>query len=104
MDDDLWVDLTQHGAFYDKDPPKWLTDQATKQGIHMMLELEHCMEESERLDHEQGAMYRWLQQLQQLHLASGLSLAQGECSKALCYWVLMTGNLGNSPLLYQVQQ
>jgi len=45
-------------------------------------------------------MYRWLQ----LHLASGLTLAQGECSKALCYWVLMTGNLGNSPCLYQVQQ
>jgi hypothetical protein len=84
VDDELWADLTWHGAFQDKDAPKWLIDQPTRQGIHAMLELECCMEELERLDHEQGVMYKWLQQQrEQLHLAGGIAIAQGKSSDTL---------------------
>jgi len=92
VDDDLWADLTRHGAFQDKDAPKWLTDQPTKQGIRAMLELDRCKEELERLDHERGVMYRWLQlQKEQLHLASGLATAQGESYDTFYYLVLISG-------------
>jgi len=91
VDDDLWADLTRHGAFQDKDAPKWLTDRPTKQGIRAMLELDRCMEELERLDHERGVMYRWLQQQrEQLRLASGLAIAQGESYDTPCYLVLIS--------------
>jgi hypothetical protein len=73
----VWMDIAQDAHFQNKDLPKWLCDIPTKQGIRAMLEIQRCDEELERLDHERGVMYSWLQgQGEQLHLAS--CIAQGE--------------------------
>jgi len=77
VDDDLWMDIAQDACFQNKVLPKWLCDIPTKQGIRAMLEVQRCDEELERLDHERGVMYSWLQaQGEQLHLAS--CIAQSE--------------------------
>ena len=76
VDDDVWMDIAQDARFQNKDLPNWLCDIPTKQGIRAMLEVQRCDEELERLDHERGVMYSWLQaQGEQLHLAS--CIAQG---------------------------
>jgi len=75
VDDDLWTDLAQGDQSQD-DAPKWLYDEPTKQGIRAMLDLERSVEELERLGHERGVMFAWLQgQGRQLQLAS--HIAQG---------------------------
>ena len=75
VDDDLWTDLARDGQYQD-DPPKWLFDEPTKQGIRAMLDLQRSEEELERLDHERGVMSAWVQgqgeQLQRArHIAQG---------------------------------
>ena len=75
IDDDLWTDLARDGQFQD-DAPRWLFDGPTKQGIQSMLDLQRSEEEIERLNHERGVMFAWLQrQRKQLQLAS--HIAQG---------------------------
>ena len=76
VDDDVWMNIAQDARFKNKDLPKWLCDAPTKQGIRAMLEVQRCDEELERLDHERGVMYSWLQaQGEQLYHAS--CIAQG---------------------------
>ena len=75
VDDDLWMDLARDGQ-YQHDPPRWLHDEPTKKGIRAMLDFRRAEEELERLDHERGVMFAWLQgQGEQLRLAS--HIAQG---------------------------
>ena len=77
VDNELWTEIFQDDQFQDKDAPKWLCDGPTKKGIRALLELRRCDEELERLTHERGVMYAWLQgQREQLKHAG--SIAQGE--------------------------
>jgi len=84
VDDDLWTDLTWDGQYQDEDTPKWLYDPPMKQGIRAMLELEHCEEELERLNHECSMMHAWLRgQRELLQLAS--RMAKGTLSVVFFY-------------------
>ena len=87
VDDDLWTDLARDGQYQDN-PPKWLFDEPTKQGIRAMLDLQRSDEELDRLDHERSVMSAWLQgQGEQLQHAS--NLAQGTRPIVLPLFVLI---------------
>ena len=87
VDDDLWADLARDGQYRD-DPPNWLFDGPTKQGIRAMLDFRRSEEELERLDHERSVMFAWLQgQGEQLQRAS--HIAQGTRPIVLPLFILI---------------
>jgi hypothetical protein len=74
VDDELWMDLARDSQQQDDAPSRWLYDQPTQRGIRAMLDLQRAEEEIERLQHESGAMYKWLRgQGEQLKLASDMA-------------------------------
>ena len=75
-DDDLWIELAMEGRSREEGAPKWLYDRPMRQGIHAMLELQRCKEETERLNHERMTMHLWLQ-AEKDRLSYASSIAQG---------------------------
>jgi hypothetical protein len=67
VDSDLWMEIIQDSEYQNKDAPKWLCDEPTKQGIRAMLQLQRCEEELERLNYERATMYSWLSAQQEQH-------------------------------------
>ena len=39
--------------------PRWMEDQAVRDGIHVMLKCDRCLEEQRRLDIEADNLCRW---------------------------------------------
>jgi hypothetical protein len=39
--------------------PRWLTDDAVRQGVKVVLELDRCVEEEARLRHEIRSLQEW---------------------------------------------
>jgi hypothetical protein len=76
VDSDLWTEIIRDSEYQNKDAPKWLCNDPTKQGIHALLQLRRCEEELERLNHERTAMYAWLSAQQEQLQVAGL-IAQG---------------------------
>jgi hypothetical protein len=58
VDDEIWQDigLNDEGMH----PPAWLSDEATRSGIHLQLELDRCIEEETRLRRERSVMQEWM--------------------------------------------
>jgi hypothetical protein len=58
VDDDIWQDIgldDQSGPL-----PRWLSDDAVREGIKALLEHDRCCEEEIRLKKERCAMQEWL--------------------------------------------
>ncbi|KAG2741777.1 hypothetical protein P692DRAFT_20879912 [Suillus brevipes Sb2] len=58
VDDEIWQDigLDNEGMH----PPAWLSDEATRSGIRLQLELDRCVEEETRLRRERSVMQEWM--------------------------------------------
>ena len=58
VDDEIWQDvgLEENDAMA---PPRWMSDDAVRDGIKAVLELDRCKEEEERLVHERQALQVW---------------------------------------------
>jgi len=55
VDDDIWQDIgLQDGP--DTASPRWLTDHKVQEGIRLLLELDRCIEEEDRLQKERCTM------------------------------------------------
>ncbi|KAG1776141.1 hypothetical protein EV702DRAFT_1046311 [Suillus placidus] len=50
VDDEIWQDVGLEDETMD--PPRWLADENVRQGICLLLDLDRCMEEEDRLRHE----------------------------------------------------
>ncbi|KAG2101584.1 uncharacterized protein F5147DRAFT_746952 [Suillus discolor] len=58
VDDEIWQDI---GLDDDSmHPPAWLSDEATRSGIRLQLELDCCVEEETRLMRERSVMQEWM--------------------------------------------
>ncbi|KAG1730468.1 hypothetical protein EDB19DRAFT_1897065 [Suillus lakei] len=58
VDDEIWQDigLDDEGMHL----PAWLSDEATRSGIRLQLELNRCVEEETRLRRERSVMQEWM--------------------------------------------
>ncbi|KAG2083209.1 uncharacterized protein F5147DRAFT_590072 [Suillus discolor] len=58
VDDEIWQDigLDEDGI----NPPAWLSDEATRSGIHLQLEVDWCVKEETCLMQEQTVMQEWM--------------------------------------------
>lgn len=66
VDDEIWQDIGLDegpASTNEADPlsvPRWLADQAVRDGIRALLELDRCQEEEARLKLERCALQEWL--------------------------------------------
>lgn len=58
VDDEIWQDIGLE-EMDSANPPRWMSDNAVRDGIKAMLELDRCKEEGERLVHERRALQIW---------------------------------------------
>ncbi|KAG2050299.1 hypothetical protein BDR06DRAFT_984071 [Suillus hirtellus] len=58
VNDEIWQDigLDEDGI----NPPAWLSDEATRSGIRLQLEVDRCIEEETRLMRERTVMQEWM--------------------------------------------
>ncbi|KAG2046072.1 hypothetical protein BDR06DRAFT_899839 [Suillus hirtellus] len=58
VDDEIWQDigLDEDGI----NPPAWLSDEATRSGIRLQLEVDRCIEEETHLMRERTIMQEWM--------------------------------------------
>ncbi|KAG2112072.1 uncharacterized protein F5147DRAFT_744682 [Suillus discolor] len=58
VDNEIWQDigLDEDGI----NPPAWLSDKATRSGIHLQLEVDRCVEEETHLMRERTVMQEWM--------------------------------------------
>lgn len=61
VDDDIWQDVGLNDEHHGP-PPLWLRDDAVRQGIKSMLQLDRCKEEEARLLRERLALQEWMQE------------------------------------------
>ncbi|KAG1816761.1 uncharacterized protein BJ212DRAFT_1254087, partial [Suillus subaureus] len=54
VDDDIWQDVGLEDETVN--PPQWLADDNVHQGICLLLDLDHCLEEEDRLRHKHCVM------------------------------------------------
>ncbi|KAG1849737.1 hypothetical protein F4604DRAFT_1883754 [Suillus subluteus] len=76
VDDDIWQDVG-----LDDDtmaPPAWLSDDAIRNGIHLQLEVDWCVEEEARLMRERAVIQEWM--LAEWGAIRGASNNAGKCS------------------------
>lgn len=59
VDDSIWHDVGLEDDCFDQDPPRWLSDEAVREGIRALLEVDRCREEEIRLVKERCAMQEW---------------------------------------------
>ncbi|KAG6823861.1 hypothetical protein H0H92_008822, partial [Tricholoma furcatifolium] len=64
VDDAIWQDtgLTGDASDIDATPPPWLADEAVRDGIRALLELDRCVEEDSRLKHEFRSICVWFRE------------------------------------------
>ena len=55
VDDEIWQDIGLE-EMDSTNPPHWMSEDAVRDGIKAMLELDRCKEEGERLVHECRAL------------------------------------------------
>ncbi|KAG1856153.1 hypothetical protein F4604DRAFT_1932010 [Suillus subluteus] len=58
VDDEIWQDIGLHDD--GMHPPAWLSDEATRSGIRLQLELDRCIEEETCLRRERSVMQEWM--------------------------------------------
>ncbi|KAG2072471.1 hypothetical protein BDR04DRAFT_1141772 [Suillus decipiens] len=58
VDNEIWQDIGLEDE--NIDPPRWLADETVHQGIHHLLDLDHCLEEEDRLRHEHCVMQEYM--------------------------------------------
>ncbi|OAX30847.1 hypothetical protein K503DRAFT_652077, partial [Rhizopogon vinicolor AM-OR11-026] len=58
VDDDVWQDIGLEDEI--ADPPQWLSDENVCQGIHLLLDLDCCLEEEGRLRREHCIMQEYM--------------------------------------------
>jgi hypothetical protein len=61
VDDDIWQDVGLNDE-HNGPAPLWLRDDAVRQGIKSMLQLDRCKEEEARLLRERKALQEWMQE------------------------------------------
>jgi hypothetical protein len=61
VDDDIWQDVGLNDEHHGP-APQWLRDDAVRQGIKSMLQLDRCKEEEARLLRERKALQEWMQE------------------------------------------
>ena len=60
VDDEIWQDIgLEEVDSKEITPPCWMSDEAVRNGIKAVLELDRCKEEEERLIHECQALQVW---------------------------------------------
>ena len=60
VDDEIWQDIgLEEVDSKEITPPRWMSDEAVRNGIKAVLELDRCKEEEERLIHERRALQVW---------------------------------------------
>ena len=61
VDDDIWQDVGMDDGMEGL-IPQWMGDEAVREGIKAFLQLDRCLEESARLQHERSAMQDWMKE------------------------------------------
>ena len=61
VDNDIWQDVGLNDE-HNGPAPLWLRDDAVRQGIKSMLQLDRCKEEEARLLRERKALQEWMQE------------------------------------------
>ncbi|KAG2351930.1 hypothetical protein BDR07DRAFT_1316614, partial [Suillus spraguei] len=74
--DEIWQDIGLEDETVD--PPQWLADENVRQGIHLLLNLDCCMKEEDRLRHEHCVMQECM-----IMKWTALQMAQEVTSKLL---------------------
>ena len=81
MDDGIWQDV---GLEDDTDGvPRWLGDEAVREGISAMLDLDRAQEELARVTMERTNIQNWFQQEWQA-VKAALIIAKGHCRSHIC--------------------
>ena len=83
VNDDIWQDVGLDDAYEESEPPMWLSNEAVRDGIKAMLELDRCDEEAPRIFHECRALQYWLsEEWEAVCLAIEERTASGRCFKS----------------------
>jgi hypothetical protein len=61
VDDDIWQDVGMDDGTEGL-IPQWMGDEAVREGIKAFLQLDRCLEERARLQHERSAMQDWMKE------------------------------------------
>lgn len=75
VDDDIWQDVELDGDENSGVPP-WLGDERVRQGIRAILQLDRCIEEEQRVQHEASALREWF-------MEEWASLLQAQVSESM---------------------
>jgi hypothetical protein len=95
VDDEIWQDTGLDDAYDGGEPPRWLGDEAVRQGIRSLLEHDRCGEEEVRIIRERTAMQEWMQEEWDVNLAA--QATAGKCRFNACSLDLVTCMLRSKP-------